>query len=61
MGCVCKGFCDDFKSKKIANGSKYQLGQKRCSLCSVFMTVQGFRCPCCSTRLRTKSRNKRYV
>ncbi len=59
MGFVCKGFCDDFKGEKIPNGSKYGYGQKRCSLCGIFMTVDGVRCPCCSSLLRTKARSKR--
>jgi len=59
MGYCCKGVCEDFKGEKIPNGSKYEYGQKRCSLCSIFLTVQGVRCPCCSAMLRTKSRNKR--
>jgi len=59
MGSICKGICDDFKGEKIVNGLKYEYGQKRCSLCGIFMTIQGIRCPCCSTILRTKSRNKR--
>ena len=61
MGCICKGVCDDFRGRRIANGPKYEFGQKRCSLCGIFMAVHGIRCPCCSTILRTKSRNKRYV
>ena len=56
---VCKGECDSLKGEKIPNGSKYEYGQKRCTLCGIFMTVSGFRCPCCSVLLRTKSRNKR--
>ena len=61
MVCICKGVCENFREEKIANGSKYKFGQKRCSFCGIFMLVQGIRCPCCSAILRTKSRNKRYV
>lgn len=59
MGYVCKGVCDGIKGEKLPNGSKYRFGQKRCTLCSIFMTVSGVRCPCCSALLRTKSRNKK--
>jgi len=59
MGFSCKGVCDSFKGEKIPNGSKYDHGQKRCSLCSVFLMVQGARCPCCSVILRTNPRGKR--
>jgi len=56
---ICKGVCDNLKGEKIPNGSKYGDGQKRCTLCGIFMTVSGFRCPCCSVLLRTKSRGKK--
>jgi len=59
MGYSCKGICDDFKGEKIPNGSKYEFGQKRCTLCSVFLSFSGVRCPCCSVLLRTKPRGKR--
>ena len=59
MGFVCKGFCDDFRGEKIPNGSKYEYGQKRCTFCGIFMTVDSCRCPCCSSILRTKARSKR--
>lgn len=59
MGYSCKGICDNFKGKRILNGSRYEYGQKRCSLCCLFLTIQSSRCPCCSALLRTKSRNKK--
>ena len=59
MTYVCNGVCDSFKIKKIANGFKYESGQKRCSICCIFMNTSGSRCPCCSALLRTKSRNKK--
>jgi uncharacterized paraquat-inducible protein A len=59
MGFSCKGVCDGFKGEKISNGSKYDQGQKRCSLCSIFLMVQSVRCPCCGAVLRTNPRGKR--
>ena len=56
---VCKGVCDGLKGEKIANGFKYEHVQKRCTMCSIFMTISGFRCPCCSALLRTKSRGRK--
>jgi len=58
MGYSCKGICYDFKGEKVPNGSKYQHGQKRCTLCSIFLMVQSVRCPCCGALLRTNSRGK---
>ena len=59
MGYSCRGICESLKGKSIPNGSKYNAGQKRCSLCCLFLTIQSSRCPCCSVLLRTKSRNKK--
>ncbi|QMU55297.1 MAG: hypothetical protein GKS07_10615 [Nitrosopumilus sp.] len=56
---VCKGVCNGIKGEKIPSGSRYWYGQKRCSMCSVFITVSGVRCPCCSALLRTKSRSRK--
>jgi len=40
-------------------GLKYSSGVKRCTECQVFMDVDSTRCPCCNTKLRTRSRNKK--
>jgi len=52
---VCKGFCIKHKSGKPfgANG-RYELGQKRCSICEIFINWDGKYCPCCSYVLRIK-------
>jgi len=54
---IYKGVCDSMKGEKVANGSKYEYGQKRCTMCGIFMAISDFRC--CSALLRTKSRNKK--
>ena len=59
MGYLCKGICEDYKGKRVPNGSRYQIGQKRCSMCSEFLAVESLRCPCCGAILRTKSRSKK--
>ncbi|QDI89511.1 hypothetical protein Nisw_08235 [Candidatus Nitrosopumilus sp. SW] len=59
MGFSCKGVCEDFRGESIPNGSRYNYGQKRCSLCSLFLTVPSVRCPCCGAVLRTNPRGKR--
>lgn len=59
MGYCCKGICEEFKGEKVPNGSRYEIGQKRCSMCSMFLTIVSIRCPCCGVILRTKSRTKK--
>ena len=57
MVLVCKGICEDYQSKGILMKFKYNKGQKRCTCCGLFLNVEGPRCPCCKTKLRTKPRN----
>ena len=58
MANTCNGLCELIKSTNISNSKKYEKGQKRCTLCSVFFKTTCLRCPCCKTKLRTKSRTK---
>ena len=57
MVLMCKGVCTDFQSKGTLLKLKYEAGQKRCTCCGLFITFDGYRCPCCKTKLRTKPRN----
>ena len=63
---ACFGECLKYKTgkpfyykgkKKIYLYARYANGQKRCVICDVFMIINSNRCPCCHTKLRTKSRN----
>ena len=60
LGNSCKGVCIHYKHTSLHNGLKYSAGIKRCTYCQIFMVTDGNRCPCCSTKLRTRSRNKKY-
>ena len=57
---VCKGICSRHKAIRPSTGMRYLIGQKRCQVCQIFINWQGFFCPCCGYRLRTKPRNKKY-
>nr|AIF00661.1 hypothetical protein [uncultured marine thaumarchaeote KM3_136_D12]AIF12589.1 hypothetical protein [uncultured marine thaumarchaeote KM3_56_C06] len=59
MGIACNGICVNYKSTSLHMGLKYSSGVKRCTECQVFMDVDSTRCPCCNTKLRTRSRNKK--
>jgi hypothetical protein len=58
---VCKGICQQHKALRPANGSgggrRYSAGQKRCTICELFIKWNGLWCPCCGCRLRTKPKN----
>lgn len=53
----CNGICERFKAKKIPTiSSWYAQGQKRCSVCEIFIKWDNSPyCPCCSYKLRTRS------
>jgi hypothetical protein len=57
---VCKGICLRHKALKPGNIGRYLAGQKRCQVCQLFIKWEGFWCPCCGYRLRTRPRNKKY-
>jgi hypothetical protein len=59
---VCKGTCvrhKALKPKPLGTG-RYSVGQKRCQVCELFLRWDGFWCPCCGYRLRTRPRNKKF-
>ncbi|WP_316505610.1 hypothetical protein [Nitrosopumilus sp.] len=52
---VCKGICIRYKSgRPFGINSRYENGQKRCSICEIFINWDGKYCPCCGYVLRTK-------
>ena len=59
MTFCCKGICETLEIDVVPTGLRYKSGQKRCSMCSIFVQTTELGCPCCGVRLRTKSRNKR--
>ncbi|MDH3488099.1 MAG: hypothetical protein OEL82_08655 [Nitrosopumilus sp.] len=61
MTFCCKGICDDLEITTVSNSLRYQVGQKRCTMCSIFVETENLKCPCCGVRLRTKSRNRKHA
>ena len=59
MGTDCKGICIRYKAKKPVDGRRYAAGQRRCSICYIFINWEGLWCPCCSFRLRLQQRDLR--
>lgn len=53
----CNGICVRFKAKKDPTiSSWYAQGQKRCSICEIFIKWnENQYCPCCNYKLRTRS------
>ena len=56
MANSCKGVCEKHKAEQPKNKMRYVNGQKFCAVCRQYFDQQGSRCPCCSTKLRTKPR-----
>ena len=57
---TCKGMCIRYKAQKPVGKGRYASGQKRCQICETFINYDGYYCPCCGYRLRTKPRNLKY-
>jgi predicted amidophosphoribosyltransferase len=52
----CNGICERYKAKRNPIiPSRYKEGQKRCSVCKVFIKWNENYCPCCNYKLRTRS------
>ena len=56
---VCKGICEQKKALYKPNNLRYKSGQKRCGLCACYFDINENICPCCTSKLRTKPRDKR--
>lgn len=52
----CKGLCLKFKAKSYKGKSRYEIGQKRCQTCVIFLICDDNRCPCCRSMLRITPR-----
>ena len=59
MGRTCKGLCLRYKADPAPNKLRYEIGQKHCTFCGLFLKVNEIRCICCKAVLRTKSRGKK--
>jgi len=58
---TCKGICLRHKALKPKGSSRYANAQKRCQVCAIFIKWDGFFCPCCGYKLRTRPRNLKYA
>ena len=59
MGRTCKGICQMHRAEPVPNKIRYEIGQKRCTFCGIFMSTCDSRCMCCRAVLRTKARSKK--
>ncbi len=56
---ACKGTCSPYVIQKPLMSSRYAAGQKRCTICEIFINWGGNYCPCCGYHLRTKPKDTR--
>ena len=59
MGRTCRNICTRYQAKAVPNKIRYEIGQKRCTFCGIFLTLDDVRCICCKAVLRTKPRSMR--
>jgi len=60
MAQVCNGLCNRLKPIPLTNDLRYEMGQKWCTECALFLVTEEYGCPCCKTRLRSKAKRKKY-
>ena len=48
-----------YRAVPAANKIRYEIGQKRCTFCGIFLSIKDSRCICCKAVLRTKARGKK--
>jgi len=59
MARTCRGICQMHRADAAPNKIRYEIGQKRCTFCGIFLSVGDTRCICCKAVLRTKPRGKK--
>jgi hypothetical protein len=52
---TCNGISHRHRAQQ-RSGGRYANGQ----VCQIYMKCDGLRCPCCKSKLRTKSRNSSF-
>lgn len=58
--------CDNFTCTRLEKvsfgfgGKIYTDGVKFCKTCHRYLKIDGYRCPCCRSSVRTKSHTKRW-
>ena len=60
MSASCSRVCDRYRALKPKKFGRYEMGQKRCNSCSIFIFWNGLWCPCCGDRLRLTPRSSKY-
>jgi hypothetical protein len=62
---ACRNICEQYRAIRwhdrsgYTDDGRYEIGQKRCQICDIFIGWEGYRCPCCNTALRTRPRPKK--
>ncbi len=56
----CKNICKQYTPTENVIRGRYKNGQKRCSICDLFIVWSGLWCPCCNFKLRSKPKNSKY-
>jgi hypothetical protein len=59
VGRTCRGICQIHKADAVPNKIRYDIGQKRCTFCGIFLDIEDTRCICCKAVLRTRARSKK--
>jgi hypothetical protein len=57
----CKGMCSRFDRVSFGFGKKiYTDGVRYCKTCSRMMKIDGYKCTCCKSSVRSKSHTRKW-
>jgi len=57
----CDGYtCSEYAIVIVVGEKIYQNGTKYCKTCECYLDLEGYRCPCCKSNVRTKSHVKQW-
>ena len=59
LGRTCRNIYKRHQAEPVPNKIRYEIGQKRCTFCGIFLNSEDVRCMCCKAVLRTKPRSKK--
>ena len=55
------GICQMHEAKRTSNGLRYEVGQKRCTFCGIFISSSDARCPCCKQSCEQNQEAKGFL
>lgn len=55
----CNNRCNAYKAESVPVSQLYTNGEKRCTVCAIYLKCDGYQCPCCGCRLRVRPKGRK--